>query len=143
MTDQPPKAVLFTCTQNAVRSVIAEALLKQAALPSVTAIASCGVIEGVPDGFAIAVMSEQGVDISEHEPRDFDSCSAQDFDMIISFSPDAHYHAKSWAASGCELLFWDVRPPQHNEGSREDTLQSYRMLRDEISRKLDETFTSA
>ena len=76
--------LLFTCTQNAVRSVIAEALFRQLPCSSDYQVSSCGVIEGAADGYAIAVMQEMGVDVSTHEARSFDSLSPSDFD---TFSP--------------------------------------------------------
>ena len=47
--------ILFACTQNAVRSVIAKGLLQQKHTSNIGQIASCGVIAGVPDGFAMAI----------------------------------------------------------------------------------------
>ena len=81
--------ILFACTQNAVRSVIAKGLLQQKHASNIGQIASCGVIAGVPDGFAMAVMLEIDIDITDHEPVAFDSFSAADFQFVISFSHDA------------------------------------------------------
>ena len=132
--------LLFTCTQNAVRSVIAEALFQQLVCASDYQVSSCGVIEGASDGYAIAVMMEQGVDVSTHEARSFDSLSAQEFDRIISFSAEAHDKAEHWAQPGCKTELWQVRPPHLDERARETTLESYRSLRDEIATKLEANF---
>lgn len=132
--------LLFTCTQNAVRSVIAEALFRQLVCASDFQVSSCGVIEGAADGYAIAVMMEQGVDISAHEARSFDSLLAEEFDRIISFSAEAHDKAERWAHSGCKTELWEVRPPHLEERAREATLESYRALRDEIAAKLEANF---
>lgn len=132
--------LLFTCTQNAVRSVIAEALFQQLVCASDYQISSCGVIEGATDGYAIAVMMEQGIDVSAHEARSFDSLSALEFDRIISFSAEAHDKAERWARAGCATELWEVRPPHLDERAREATLESYRALRDEIAAKLEANF---
>jgi protein-tyrosine-phosphatase len=129
--------ILFACTQNAVRSVIAEGLLLKKNAPKVSQIASCGVIAGVPDGFAMAVMSEIDIDITDHEPVGFDSFSAPDFQFVISFSHDADHVVKQWASPDTITLFWDVQAPILSESSREDTLASYRALRDDIAGRLD------
>ena len=132
--------LLFTCTQNAVRSVIAEALFGQLVCASDYQISSCGVIEGAADGYAIAVMLEMGVDISAHEAQSFDSLSPADFDRIISFSAEANDSATRWACEGCKTELWAVHPPRLDERAREATLESYRALRDEIAAKLEANF---
>lgn len=132
--------LLFTCTQNAVRSVIAEALFGQLVCASDYQISSCGVIEGAADGYAIAVMLEMGVDISAHEAQSFDSLSPADFDRIISFSAEAHNSATRWACEGCKTELLAVHPPRLDERAREATLESYRALRDEIAAKLEANF---
>lgn len=132
--------LLFTCTQNAVRSVIAEALFGQLSCSSDYHVSSCGVIEGVADGYAMAVMLEMGVDVSMHEARSFDSLSPFDFDRIISFSAEAHDIAVRWAGEGCKTELWAIHPPDLDERAREATLQSYRALRDEIAAKLEANF---
>ncbi len=132
--------LLFTCTQNAVRSVIAEALFRQLSCSSGYQVSSCGVIEGAADGYAIAVMLEMGVDVSKHEARSFESLSPSDFDRIISFSAEAHDSAVRWACEGCKTELWEVCPPHLDERARELTLESYRALRDEIVKKLESNF---
>jgi len=135
-----PKRLLFTCTQNAVRSVIAEALFNQLACAPDYQLASCGVIEGAADGYAITVMQEKGLDISAHEAQSFDALSPEDFDRIISFSAEAHDRAENWAQKGCNTELWEVRPPHIDERARDATLESYRALRDEIATKLEANF---
>ena len=50
-------AILFACNLNAVRSAMAEAMVK-ATFPGKIFTDSCGVRPGAPDGFAMAVMQE-------------------------------------------------------------------------------------
>ncbi len=129
--------ILFACTQNAVRSVIAEALLNQKNIPDIDKVRSCGVIVGVADGFTIAVMAELGIDVSSHEPTNFDALNPADFDIIISFSHDAEHFVQDWAIEGTNCMFWDVKPPLHSEHSRDETLLHYQHLRDDIAARID------
>jgi arsenate reductase len=101
---------------------------------------SCGVIEGSLDGFVVAVLKEKGIDISSHEAQVFEALDPADFELIISFSREAEYKARRWANKGCETLFWDVRPPQTDERSRDTTLESYRQISDQIDRLLTDYF---
>lgn len=129
--------ILFACTQNAVRSVIAEGLLRDRHHRDIGHIASCGVFAGSADGFAMAVMAEIDIDITAHEPVGFDLFSPDDFHIIISFSHDADHFVTGWAGTEITTLFWDVQPPKLSESSRDETLASYRALRDEIATRLD------
>ena len=63
-------AILFACNINAVRSAMAEAMVKHA-FPGKIFVDSCGVTPGIQDGFATAIMHEIGLDMSAHEPKSF------------------------------------------------------------------------
>lgn len=133
--------ILFACTQNAVRSVMAKALFERRQPAENRPAVSCGVIEGPLDGFVVSVLAELGLDVSSHEAQVFDSLDPQQFDLIVSFSKEAEEKARRWAKPGCKTVFWDVHPPQVTEHSREETLDSYRQIRDEIDGLLAEFFT--
>ena len=55
-------SVLFACNINAVRSAMAEAIIKSR-FPGKIFTDSCGVTPGQQDGFAVAVMAEIDVDL--------------------------------------------------------------------------------
>ena len=61
------KQVLFSCTLNAIRSVMAEAIFNKIAPESWKSV-SCGVIAGPPDGFTFAVMEEKGISLALNRP---------------------------------------------------------------------------
>ena len=132
--------VLFACTQNAVRSVMAKALFEKRQLSPERQAVSCGIIEGPLDGFVVSVLAEAGVDISAHEAQVFEALDPAEFDLIISFSKEAEDKALRWAKPGCTTLLWDVSPPHVSERSRDETLNGYRQTRDEIEGLLTEFF---
>ena len=134
------KQILFACTQNAVRSVMAKGLFETKFYAPAGRAVSCGVIEGPLDGFVVAVLQEQGIDVSRHEAQVFEALDPADFELIISFSREAEDKARKWANEECETLFWDVRPPRTDERSRDTTLESYRQIRDQIDRLLKDYF---
>ena len=138
------KHILFACTQNAVRSVMAEALFKRLSCAPHYHVSSCGVIKGVLDGYAVHVMQEWDIDISAHESKSFDELEPQNFDHIISFSGEAHDYVQSWVQSWVQnsatCLYWQVAVPLVDERSREVTLASYRDVRDLILDQLTKNF---
>ena len=134
--------ILFACTQNSVRSVMAKGLFETKANALAGKAMSCGVIEGPLDGFVVAVLQEKGIDVSGHEAQVFEALDPAKFELIVSFSREAEDKARRWANEGCETLFWNVPPPHVNELSRETTLESYRQIREQIDRLLTNYFAA-
>ena len=87
-----PQSVLFACTLNTVRSPMAEAIARHYFGREIY-FASAGIKRGEPDGFAIAVMEEIGVDMSGHRPHTFEDLADASFDLIVTLSPEAHHKA--------------------------------------------------
>ena len=134
------KQILFACTQNAVRSVMAKALFETKSYSPARKAVSCGVIEGPLDGFVVAVLQEKGIDVSRHEAQIFEALDPANFGLIVSFTREAEDKARRWANKGCETLFWDVPPPHTNDRSRDIILESYRQIRDQIDQLLTDYF---
>lgn len=129
-------AILFACNVNAVRSAMAEEMVKTA-FPGKIFADSCGVAPGNPDGFAIAVMDEAGYDISAHTPKSFEELDYEFYDVIISFSPEADERARALTRNmDCRTLYWPVDNLADLQGSREERLRAYRAVRDDIAAKL-------
>ncbi len=135
-----PGAVLFVCTNNSVRSPSAAALLRHLHGGAIH-VESAGVRAGPPSGFAVSAMSELGLDISGHRPRSLADLQDTDFDLVISLSPEAHSRAfelgHAWA---CQVESWDTYDPSLVSGSRETKMDAYRLLRDELVRRIRRRF---
>ena len=129
-------SILFACNINAVRSAMAEAIIKKRFFGQIFT-DSCGVAPGAQDGFAIAVMAEIDVDLAQHKPKGFDDLDCDYFDVIISFSPEAHEQAQALTRNiDSDALYWPVDNLAGLQGSREERLRAYRAVRDDIIAKL-------
>ena len=134
MAIERPSAVLFACTMNAIRSPMAEALMRHFHGKQIW-VESVGVHKGEPDPMAIVVMDEIGIDISKHRPRSFEEMEDNFFDLVISLSPEAQHHAVEMTRTmSCEVEFWNTLDPSMFEGSREQRLEIYRQVRDQLER---------
>ena len=126
------KSVLFVCNLNAVRSVLAEYMTNAFYQGDIIA-QSCGVIAGSPDGYAASVALEQDIDITNHESRYLSDIDVSAFDEIISFSEDASAEvARLSLPSSVKTAFWQVRDFVDIGDSREEKLEVYRALYDDI-----------
>ena len=135
-----PEAVLFACTRNAIRSPMAEALLKHFHGARVY-VQSVGVRPAPIDPFAVAAMEETGIDIARHRQRSFDDLEDDSFDLVISLSPEAQHRAVEMTRHmACEVEFWNTFDPSLVEGSREVRLDAYREVRDALMRRILERF---
>ena len=138
-----PHAVLFACGMNAVRSPMAAGLLQQMFGPTVY-VGSAGVQKGDLDPFAVAVMQEIGIDISRHKPTTFeelDDLEGLNFDLIVSLSPPAHHKALELTRKvASEVEYWPTVDPTASEGNREQRLDSYREVRDQLMARIRERF---
>jgi protein-tyrosine-phosphatase len=130
-----PLAVLFVCGQNAVRSPMAAALFGQIFGRAIY-VGSAGVRKGELDPFAVAVMAEIGLDISRHKPVTFeelDEWEGLNFDLIVTLAPEAHHRAlEITRMNAVDVEYWPTADPSAVEGSREQRLDAYRAVRDQL-----------
>ena len=131
-----PQSILFACSENAVRSVMAETLAKRLVGRSVY-IQSAGVRPGTHDPFVDAVMDELGLDTARHRPRRFEDLEDDNFDMIVTLSPEAHHRALEYTrAMAVDVAYWPTADPTAVEGSRDQRLDAYRATREGLQRRL-------
>ena len=120
---------------NAVRSPMAAALAQQMFGKSIY-VGSAGVQRGELDPCAVAVMDEVGIDISRHKPvtfEDVEDLEGLNFDLIVTLSPPAHHKALELTrVNAAEVEYWPTLDPTGVEGSREQRLDAYRAVRDEL-----------
>lgn len=138
-----PLAVLFACGLNAIRSPMAAGLFSQLFGPA-TYVRSVGVRKGELDPFAVTAMAEAGIDISKHKPVTFeelDEWEGLNFDLIITLAPEAHHRALELTRSaGVEVEYWPTVDATAIEGNREQRLDAYRQVRDQLLARIRERF---
>ena len=135
-----PQSILFACSENAVRSVMAETMAKRLFGRSIY-IQSAGVRPGVHDPFVDAVMDELGLDTARHRPRRFEDIEDDNFDMIVTLSPEAHHRALEYTRTmAVEVIYWPTADPTATEGARHSRLDAYRATREGLWRRIGTLF---
>ncbi len=138
-----PDAVLFACTFNAVRSPMAEAIMKHLFGRHVF-VDSAGVKSGDVDPLAVEVLGEIGIDIEDHKAKRFDQLEDSSFDLIVSLSPEAHHKALEFTrVMAVEAEYWPTFDPTAVEGSRAQRLDAYRSVRDALLKRIKTRFPAA
>ena len=135
-----PASLLFACSENSVRSPMAEALAKRL-YGQASYIDSVGVRASMVDGMAAAALDELGIDVHRHHAKTFDDVDPSSFDLIVTLSPEAHHQALEFTrGTAAEVEYWPVGDPSAVEGSREMRLSAYRSTRDQILARLKARF---
>ena len=139
-----PGAVLFACNRNAVRSPMAAAILRHLAGSRVF-VGSAGTRAGeATDPFAVAVMEELGIDISKHKPVSLAGVHDTSFDLIVTLAPEAHHKALEIVSGfAVDVEYWPTPDPSLASGNREQILDAYRSLRDQLFAKIKSRFNLA
>ncbi|MEP3046553.1 MAG: arsenate reductase ArsC [Roseibium sp.] len=139
--DFRPTAVLFACGMNSVRSPMAEGLTEKL-FPNQIYVRSAGVRPGNVDPFVDAVMSEIGVDMSKHAPKTFDDLDESGFDLVVTLAPEAHHKALDMTRTDAvDVEYWPTMDPTLATGSREQILNEYRAVRDQLMMRIKKRLT--
>ncbi len=138
MPERLPQSVLFCCDHNAVRSPMAEGLMKKL-YGFDTYVQSVGVLNDLEiDGFAISVCQELGVELSRHRARNFQDLeeygeALSGFDLIVAMSPASQRHALELTRLfHLKVEYWPIMDPTGIGETRETKLNAYRQTRDQI-----------
>lgn len=141
-TGDERKAVLFACTLNCIRSPMAAAILEHLGRDRYR-VMSAGVRAGQLDPYAVAVMDEIGIDLSEHEPQALTIIGDHLFDVVVSLSPEAHHHALELTRTmATDVEYWPTLDCSLSlaQRKRDVILKSYRGVRDGLFGRVRERF---
>jgi protein-tyrosine-phosphatase len=140
--EELPQAILFACTLNSVRSPMAAAIMRQR-YGKIVFVDSAGTRAGELDPFAVEAMEEIGIEIGKHRPKRFEDLEDASFDLIITLSPEAHHKAMELTRTqAADVEYWPTVDPTAIEASREQRLEAYRTVRDELLRRIGERFAA-
>ena len=118
-----PASLLFACSENSVRSPMAEALAKRL-YGQASYIDSVGVRASEVDGLAAAALDELGIDVHRHHAKTFDDVDPSSFDLIVTLSPEAHHQALEFTrGTAAEVEYWPVMRSQRRRGVARDAAQ--------------------
>ena len=146
MTQVLPQSVLFCCDHNAVRSPMAEGLMKKF-YGTGTYVQSVGVKNDMEiDGFSIAVCRELDVELDRHRSRSFDEMEEWgddlgSFDLVIALSPASQRRALELTRFyHLDVEYWPILDPTGLGEGREAKLTQFRAARDQIVGRLIDRF---
>lgn len=124
------KKVLVLCTGNSCRSQMAEGYLRNFADGKLEVYSAGTEIHGL-NPKAVAVMKEDGIDISGHTSNHVDEYRDLDFDVIITVCDHAKENCP-YLPSRAKRVHQNFPDPAKATGTEEEVMNEFRSVRDLI-----------
>ena len=124
------KRVLILCTGNSCRSQIAQGYIADFAGDKAE-VYSAGIETHGVNPKAIAVMKEDGIDISGHTSNNINEYNNIDFDYVITVCDNAKERCPFFP-SNAKKFHQNFPDPAKAKGSDEDIMKEFRNVRDMI-----------
>jgi len=132
------KRILVICTHNAARSQIAEGLMNSVYGDRIEAY-SAGTEPTQVNPYAVMVMAELDIDISQNESKSVNAFVDQKFDYVVTVCDGAR-EACPFFPGAKEHLHQSFADPSTFEGTEEEKLAQAREVRDKIKEWIENTF---
>jgi arsenate reductase (thioredoxin) len=129
-----PIRVLFVCTHNSARSVMAEVLLRRRGGPAFE-VHSAGTEPGVVNPMTIRVLSETGFETADLRSKSVSEFLGQRFDYVITVCDSARQACPVFPGEG-DRLHWGYDDPSAATGSDEQRLAVFRRVFTAISERI-------
>lgn len=131
---QAPIRVLFVCTHNSARSVMAEVLLRHKGGGDFE-VASAGTEPAAVRPLTLRVLQEGGFDTFGLRSRSVEEFLGQRFDYVITVCDQARQTCPVFPGSG-ESLHWGYQDPSEASGTQEEQLAVYRRVFTQIGNRI-------
>jgi arsenate reductase len=131
----PRVHVLFVCTHNSARSIMAEALLR-AKGGDAFEVFSAGTEVAEVRPLTLKVLQEAGLPTEGLRSKSVQEFMGQKFDYVITVCDTARQNCPVFPGEG-ERFHWGYPDPSQAEGSEEERLQAFRRVFTAISQRVD------
>jgi len=124
------KKILVLCTGNSCRSQIAEGYLRHFAKDKAV-VYSAGVETHGVNPRAIAIMKDDGIDISAHTSNNIDEYFEIDFDYVITVCDNAKERCP-YFTTNAQKFHYNFPDPAKAQGTENEIMDEFRTVRDMI-----------
>ena len=130
--------VLFLCNHNSARSQIAEGLLKSL-YGEHYEVYSAGLDPTTVNPYAIKVLAEIGLDISENRSKSLKEFEGLEFDYVITVC-GGEGQACPFFSGGKTYFHEPFEDPSEIDGTDKNKIDAFRITRDKIKERIEKTF---
>jgi arsenate reductase len=122
--------VMFVCTGNSARSQMAEGFARHFGQGRIEAY-SAGMEPSRLNLFAVMVMREKGIDISQQHSKAFDEDLARRMDVVVTVCGNADERCPVLPPE-VKRLHWPLEDPAKARGTEAAIIDKFREIRDQI-----------
>ncbi len=126
--------VLFVCTHNSARSQMAEGLLRERSRSELQ-VFSAGTEPTSVHPFAIRVMADQGIDISQSVSKGLENFQNRTFDYVITVCDRARETCPIFPGNPVHI-HWSISDPTEVEGSDEVKYIVFKGVADQLANRI-------
>ena len=135
MPDQDPTRVIFVCTHNSARSIMAEALLREKGGDRFE-VHSAGTEVAEVRPLTLRVLEDAGLPTDGLYSKSVNEFIDQKFDYVVTVCDSARQKCPVFPGEG-ERLHWGYDDPSAAEGTEEQRLEAFRRVFTAISQRID------
>lgn len=135
-----PRNVLFLCTGNSARSILAEAILRHRGDGRYQAFSAGSMPSGMPNPAAIATLEAHGLDHSFARSKSWDEFAgdaAARMDLVITVCANAAGEVCPIWPGHPHTAHWGVEDPAAVTGSREDVMAAFAVTYEQMKVRVD------
>lgn len=126
--------ILFICVYNSARSQIAEGLARHLGQGKIE-VFSAGLQATGVNPYAVEVMREIDIDISDQRSKSAQEYTDEEFDYVVTLCSEAEGKCPVFPGDGV-VLHWPMQDPNQAGNTRDEKLAAFRQIRDEISQRI-------
>lgn len=126
--------ILFLCTGNSARSQMAEGLMRTTNGDHFEVLSAGTEPKGV-NPLAVEAMREIGIDISGHHSKNVKEFLGQPVQYVVTVCDSAKQKCPIFPGT-YKFVSWSLEDPAEATGSREERLQAFRRIRDQIAERI-------
>jgi arsenate reductase (thioredoxin) len=130
-----PIRVIFVCTHNSARSIMAEVLLRDKGGDAFE-VYSAGTEPSEVRPLTLRVMQEAGLPTDGLRSKSVDEFRGRRFDFVVTVCDSARQSCPTFPGEG-ERLHWGYDDPSAAEGTDEQRLEAFRRVFTAISQRID------
>jgi arsenate reductase len=127
--------VLFLCTHNQARSQMAEGFLRELGKDRYEVFSAGTNPASSVHILAMRALAEEGIDISQQQPKKLEQFLDQEFDYIITTCDRLQEFCPTFPGQPTQL-HWDIADPTEFKGTTEEQYQEFRKVANKLKGKL-------
>ena len=130
------RKILFLCTGNSARSILAEYLLRRMAGDRFEVVSAGSFPRGEVNPLALETLGKLKLDPTTARSKSWSEFEGTNFDFVITLCDDARESCPTWPGQPI-IAHWGMPDPAAVEGSEDDRRKAFRDTARLLQRRLD------